>query len=179
LCGHREVKTLDHYLARKYHPALSIVPANLVPACTECNFSKGQSRARVAGRQTFHPYFDNVEADRWLFANVQIAGGVSLDFFVQPPPPWTLILAARARRHFKLFQLNTLYATQAAQELVNIKGELRSIFDSGGMLEVQYDLQRRAQSCRAAHINSWQTAMYEALSLHDNFCDGGFENIAL
>src|SRR5262245_19880217 len=40
LCGHRNVKTLDHYLPKALFPALTVTPINLIPACSDCNKAK-------------------------------------------------------------------------------------------------------------------------------------------
>jgi 5-methylcytosine-specific restriction endonuclease McrA len=69
LCGQRDVSTLDHYLPKSDFPALAVVPINLVPSCKDCNHAK-QGRPNTAEEQTLHPYFDDVENDLWLSAEV-------------------------------------------------------------------------------------------------------------
>ena len=39
LCGQRNVSTLDHYLPKESYPDLSILPINLVRACSDCNYT--------------------------------------------------------------------------------------------------------------------------------------------
>jgi hypothetical protein len=60
LCGQRVVATLDHYLAKSVHPRLAITPANLIPACSDCNKLKLDRQARDAQEQPLHPYFDRL-----------------------------------------------------------------------------------------------------------------------
>ena len=44
-CGRDQVGTLDHYLPKSRYPELSVLGANLVPACETCNRLKGTSSA--------------------------------------------------------------------------------------------------------------------------------------
>lgn len=67
LCSMRQVDGLDHHLPRVRHPALSILPSNLVPACQQCNVTKGEDCEPDPGRQFVHPYFDRLPVDvPWL-----------------------------------------------------------------------------------------------------------------
>ena len=128
--------------------------------------------------KTFHPYFENLDTDRWLYCQVTVVGGVSLDFYINPPAGWAASQGARAERHFQVFKLREAFATYAATELSTAKFRLQTLFASGGAALVKDDLTLEAVSSGQAHLNSWKTAAYEALAQSDEFCDGGFENIA-
>ena len=128
LCGHRDVTTLDHYLPKTVFPLLCVTPANLVPACSECNKAKLASTSATAGDQTLHPYFDDVDQDPWLKADVVQGAPAAVVFFVEPPRHWTSVLAARVRHHFAAFGLAGLYGVQAAAELREIAYELEGYF---------------------------------------------------
>jgi hypothetical protein len=179
LCGAGKVSTVDHYLPKSVYAQFSILSENLVPSCADCNKAKLESYPTTPQDQPFHPYFDSVEADRWLFGEVVTYQGVSVAFSVEPPGQWSAILAARARRHFELFRLGEFYATLAAQELSEVRGRLEAMYQQGGADLVRDDLQLSADSAREVHINSWKTAMYDALAQDDEFCEGGFQNIGL
>ena len=43
LCGQRVVATLDHYLPKSRYAALAVNPANLIPACSDCNKAKSDA----------------------------------------------------------------------------------------------------------------------------------------
>ena len=66
LCGQRVVATLDHYLPKSRYAALAVNPANLIPACSDCNKAKSDAVA-----DTLHPYYDNIENDLWLRAELK------------------------------------------------------------------------------------------------------------
>jgi hypothetical protein len=178
MCGQGKVFTLDHYLPKSRYAHFAVLPANLVPCCRDCNFAKREQFPSSADEQTFHPYFENLDTDRWLYCQVTVVGGVSLDFYINPPAGWAASQGARAERHFQVFKLREAFATYAATELSTAKFRLQTLFASGGAALVKDDLTLEAVSSGQAHLNSWKTAAYEALAQSDEFCDGGFENIA-
>jgi hypothetical protein len=179
LCGQGKVFTLDHYLPRSRYAHFAILPTNLVPSCRDCNFAKREQFPSAMAEQTFHPYFDHVEAERWLFCGVIVQGGVSLNYYVDPPAAWPIVKAERAVKHFQIFKLREAFATYAASELATLKFRLRLLYDCGGAQMVSDDLALEAMSSRQANLNSWKTAAYETLAQSDEFCGGGFEQIAI
>lgn len=174
ICGQRTVGSLDHYLAQSLHSALVVAPINLVPACSDCNKAKLDSQPRTAEEQTLHPYFDNVDDGTWLYAAVDETTPASLRFFPAPPAEWQVKKRQRTLFHFRTFGLGALYASHSGAELANIRYGLQRIAERGTPEDIRVELVNRADSARAAHINSWQTAMYQALSESDWFCAGGF-----
>ncbi|GIF44246.1 HNH endonuclease [Actinoplanes xinjiangensis] len=174
-CGHRDARTLDHVLPKTKFPALAVTPLNLVPACHECNKRKGNQVAASAETAAVHPYYDSFDTDRWLHAAVEQDRPPAVRYFVEAPQHWAAADQARARHHFDGFGLGALYTAQAAQELANLEYRLGRLAAAGGADGVRDFLQENADSCRHARLNSWQTAMYVALSESDWFCDGGFK----
>jgi hypothetical protein len=174
LCGQRTVSTLDHHLPKSLYPALAVTPANLVPACLDCNKAKFETAPKSSEEETLHPYFDDIEDDLWLHAEVIKTAPAALRFFVDPPNYWNSIMIARAHRHFQLLKLSQLYASHAAVELTNIQRYLQNLLVSAGVDSVREHLQSRALSCEQARTNSWQTAAYTALAASSWYCEGGF-----
>jgi hypothetical protein len=174
LCGHRTVSTLDHHLPKAHYPVLAVVPLNLVPACGDCNKSKLAALPSSASQETLHPYYDNIEGDRWLFANVVVGTPPALQFRVQAPADWSAVLADRVSLHFKTLGLGALYSAESADELLNIRGQLEAIHAAGGAALVEIELRERAASCRKAKANGWRTAAFEAFADSVWFCDVGF-----
>jgi hypothetical protein len=168
-CGLRQVMTLDHYLPKSAYPALSVSPVNLIPSCTDCNKIKLASVA-----STIHPYFDDVEIERWLYANVVERSPASVSFFVQAPGSWSRSLVRRLRSHFELLGLNKLYSSEAARMLANVRLQLSELHGLGGGDVVQKYLTDLARSAQAANLNSWETALFEALAASNWFCATGF-----
>lgn len=174
LCVHRTVSTLDHHLPKARYPALVVAPLNLVPACSDCNKSKIASLPANASEELLHPYFDDIDDGRWLFAEVIHSRPAVLLFFVQAPTYWSNVLKLRVERHFQTLGLGRLYSSEAAEELLNIRHQLLSLHRSGGLVLVRNDLRGRAESCEQARWNGWRTATFHALADCDWFCDGGF-----
>lgn len=174
LCGQRTVSTLDHYLAQSLHSALAVTPINLIPACIDCNKAKLDAQPATAAEQTLHPYFDEADDGVWLFATVEESAPAALRFYPDPPDDWPELKRVRMINHFRKFGLGALYASHSAAELNNIRYGLQRIAERGTADDIKTDLQRRAESAEAAHINSWQTAMYFALAESEWFCEGGF-----
>jgi hypothetical protein len=177
LCEHRPVSGLDHQLPRSKFPALAVTPTNLVPACGDCNKRKHDSRPRTAEEQTFHPYFDDFGKEPWLYAEILKSSPPALRFFVSPPSSWPALWGARARHHFKLFQLGELYTLQAGQELVNIRYQLTKLREKAGAEAVRNLLRETAESLEKSNPNSWKTAMYRNLSASTWFCSEGLASI--
>jgi hypothetical protein len=174
LCGNGTVWTLDHHLPKRSFPALAVAPLNLVPACMECNKFKLAAIPATAEDETLHPYFDDVEDDPWLFADVVEAQPAALQFSVRSYDGWTQVLAERVRRHFAMLKLSYRYSVEAAREIANLEKILTDLFEVAGMTEVRRHLTDLAGTHEAARVNSWQTAMYKALAASDWYCGGGF-----
>jgi hypothetical protein len=179
LCAHRVVTTLDHYLAQSRHPAFVVTPMNLVPACSDCNKIKLAKQAAKASEQTLHPYFDSVDNDVWLVASVEEIVPPAVAFRAEPHSSWPELKRERLLNHFSAFELANLYSIQAAVELVNMRDSLHKVAAREGPSGVRLSLQEQAMSRRTAENNSWQSALYVALSESDWFCTEGFTHIPL
>ena len=127
LCGQRVVATLDHYLPKSRYAALAVNPANLIPACSDCNKAKSN-----AVDDTLHPYYDNIENELWLRAELKEIRPASVSFLVDPPASWTPVFADRVTRHFRVFGLNRLYAVHAAQNISGMQWRLSRLADAAG-----------------------------------------------
>lgn len=175
LCGQRTVSTLDHYLAKTKHPALAITPANLVPACADCNKTKLASQPNSAIEQSLHPYFDDVDGAKWLWAEVIEESPPAVRFYAEPPLEFGEVLSMRVKRHFVDFKLGSLYSSQAGAEIVSIANMLQKLSARGGTDAVRQHLSDQAESRRFVSLNSWQTAFYAALAESAWFCESGVD----
>jgi len=177
LCAQRDVSTLDHYLAQSRHPALTVTPVNLVPACSSCNKAKLDRQPSSAGEQTLHPYYDDVDDEPWLCARVIEDNPPAMVFFADPPKIWPAVKQERVRTHFRTFELSALYSTHAAAELLNMHLDLMRIAARGDADDLRRHLIEQKESREAVAKNSWQGAMYKALSESDWFCTEGYKFI--
>lgn len=123
---------------------------------------------------TRHPYFEDADDARWLFATVQETNPAALVFHPEPPDHWDEVKAERIKWHFGTYKLAELYASHAAVELNDIKYGLQKMAEGNTPEAISEHLQSVAESRAAAHANSWRTATYEALAASEWFCSGGF-----
>jgi hypothetical protein len=161
--------TLDHYLPKAQYSALAVNPINLIPACTDCNKIKLSSI-----EPTLHAYYDNVETEVWLHARVLPRNPVAVQFFVECPKTWPLALSDKVASHFRIFELNSLYMSQAARAISGYRQLLDGLLAKGGEMLVRSWLNDQSQTWRAYEINCWESALYEALAADSWFCSGGF-----
>lgn len=175
-CGFGQVDTLDHYLPKARFPLLSIHPNNLVPSCTPCNKGKSAGIATSKNEQSLHPYFDQGHfiSEQWLFAEVIQTTPARIRFFVQAPRHWTASDQARVHSHFDDFKLSKRFSIQAGDELSNLRGELDIDFQINQQAGVKQALLKKHAGASLQYINSWKTAMYQALMQNDWYCSGGF-----
>ena len=173
-CDHRPVSTLDHLLPKRLFPALAVAPDNLVGACADCNKAKLAFAPAVAEEVVLHPYFDDVEGERWLEARVVEGPVAAVIFRTQAVAAWPDALNGRVRRQFRRLGLAPLYGAQAAREISSQAQLLGDIHDSFGAVGVREELTRQAETREAVRLNSWQAVTYRALSECEWFCDGGF-----
>ena len=175
LCAQRPVATIDHHLPKAHYPTLAVAPLNLLPACSDCNKAKLDVIPACAEDVALHPYYDDLGDDEWLVAHVVQQQPTALRFRVVAPAAWTRVLEARVLNHFRSLELAALYASEAAQELINIRHQLVALRESDPVAGIRNELERRAISCADGQPNGWRAAAYKAWHESNWFCDGGFE----
>lgn len=173
LCSVRNVDTLDHYLPKSKYPIYSVTPINLVPACTPCNLGKRISFPTKDIEQTFHPYYDNVENESWIKANVLQTNPISFNYFVECPANWNQIQQNRAKNHFTSFKLNELFTSHANEELRGIRLQLQKLYQEHPSLLIAHLNAAYVSRKDALGINSWQSIMYFSLMNDIWFIRGG------
>jgi hypothetical protein len=174
LCGVQRANTLDHHLAKTEHPTFSITPINLVPSCSDCNHSKSTHQPTSSAEEALHPYYDSVDDDRWLFANIIEEQPVSLTYFANPPAYWDAIKRARVVRHFDTLNLARLYTSQSSDHLPSMRFRLERLLNARGPEGVRQQLLEELSDRLRDRNNSWHIAMYDALTKSDWYCTGGF-----
>ncbi|PCJ87449.1 MAG: HNH endonuclease [Thiotrichaceae bacterium] len=179
LCGVGVATTLDHYLPKSKFPTVSVLPVNLVPSCKDCNTGKSADIATTAEEQGLHPYFDHdyFITDQWLFAEVIQTNPVCIRFYVEPPREWDNVSQERVGSHFKDYNLASRFSLEVTNELAILKDTLSKYMSMLGKEAVKQHLHIVATSHQGLHQNSWQTALYQAVSSSEWFCDGGYAQI--
>lgn len=169
LCGFGHVSTLDHFAAKARYPAFSVLPINLVPACSDCNKKMGAGVIELATTMP-HPYFEDerIETESWLLCDVQETNPVTVTYRVDTPAAWSEGLCKRVRHHFKELELATRYAVQAGSHLANIKDFLADLKPA----DLQTFINRRAN--RFSRPNEWESALYTGLFRSNWFMQEGY-----
>lgn len=178
-CGHRRVRQLDHFLPKSKYPAFSVTPLNLVPSCSDCNKDKLAGDASRLEDLPLHPYFDAIDHQTWLTAEL-LHGPMAVFLFNVDHgcglPPMDL---QRLQAQFDMLNLGELYTTEANDELASIRLNLRRVLADVGRDGVQEFLEDAAMSSEYHQQNSWKTAMYRTAANSDWFCEGGFDDADL
>lgn len=170
-CGIGIVSTLDHYLPKSKYPALALTPKNMIPACRDCNLgAKKAFSPQDSAQEPLHPYFDDVEQDIWLSVKFDVKGKDLIPFyFVHRPTTWDELLFSRVVNHMKLYNLYTLYAIHAAEEIAGQSSMWCNFLGKYGEDFVAEFFRDQATSRGQSLLNSWQTALYRGLEEHVDF----------
>lgn len=175
MCGQRPVGTLDHYWPKSPHTSLAVHPVNLVPCCWECNHRKGEFQPTCRSEELLHPYIDDLGTDVWLDCEIiEVGGGQAFLFKPVRPASWSTTTFQRVCHHFHFFELDELYASQAANELESIRHSLAELLADDGTNGVRAHLEREARSRERNEPNGWQAGMYRAMASSTTFHSGPF-----
>ncbi|MFJ3973237.1 hypothetical protein ACIPYR_34490 [Streptomyces parvus] len=194
ICGVGRVRQVDHHMPKSIYPYLAVVPINLLPICGDCNREKLDKVPTCYAEQALHPYFDDIDSDRWLRARLLTinrhgepyeAGpserpeGWRIEFHVDPPSSWEAQRVARLKHHFsETYKLDEIYEDQAADDIPGLELAIEEVFEAGGASDVRAYLEGLARTRAHPNKNSWMAALYEALADHAWFCSGGFRQVA-
>lgn len=166
LCGVRDVGSLDHYMPKSKFPILAVSPINLVAACSVCNHTKSDDIFSRFEEATIHPYFDDIENEEWLKAELIDMEGPVFRYYVitSKPNGWSESLYLRVKKHFTIFELSSLFAKRAISEFEDRKFHFISIYEKGGREELISFFQDEIKSrSKGRGKNHWQIAMINAL----------------
>jgi hypothetical protein len=175
-CGQRDVKTLDHYLPKATFPEFAVLPANLIPCCSDCNHDKFEHSPSSYFDQLFHPYFDDWARFEVLKADIRIGSTIDVTFRINSEA-LPQEVSKRASTQFMQLKLGSLYANQASVELVQRREVFQKTFATGGRDALEDELRREHQSRRKPFPNAWEPVLYLALAENEQFCSGGWESI--
>ncbi len=176
-CNKQVVSTVDHYLPKSKYPIYAITPINLIAACRDCNTIKDEYTPENRAHELIHPYFDDIENDRWLFVKIQESNPIIFEYYIAPPKTWDNTTTKRVENHFNLFKLGVMYSSYASEYNEDIKQNLHNLYITIGSEGVKSYLQEQYNSCCANDKNSYKTALLECLMNNDWFCHGGFDEV--
>lgn len=94
---------------------------------------------------------------------------MSIEFYVQHS---NKMCESRAKTHFEIYDLPKRFAVEAAERVneLNIKFMVHS--RNMNPNDIKEELYAEFQTHKTFNLNSWQTAMYEALYKSDWYCQG-------
>lgn len=162
-------RNLDHFLPKAHFPQFSVLSANLIPCCRDCNMDgKGEGYADNEEEQLLHPYLDNDRYfnEQWVSARY-IAGKFDepavIEYFVQPPEHWEEAQKRRVEKHFNDFNLDLRFSKEAAPRLIIYLGQIQAL----AMLPLELELAKstilQPVISSSPFINHWERVMCEAL----------------
>jgi|tagenome__1003787_1003787.scaffolds.fasta_scaffold20935977_2 hypothetical protein len=177
LCGVQAVAQVDHHAPKDKFPLLALTPLNLVAVCGTCNQTKSNTFDPEPIRAEIHPYFDDLGAERWLFAHIDgTVGGVAV-FQAKAPGTWPLIKAAQLRHHFTKYHLADRYRDEAGHALSMRKRKDTKVLDESGPEVLRDQLLTDADEYAHYNPNGWQTALTFALARSSWYLNGGMRGI--
>ena len=134
-CGITRPHTYDHYLPESHYPEFSVHTINLVPCCSTCNSSKGNTLVSDGERCYLHFYSDILPDEQFLFVTIEthpncLAYGCH--FYLKKPldfndADWQII-----NNHFSKLKLIQRYNNEANDEVDNYFSTAKSFVKNGG-----------------------------------------------
>ncbi|WP_331719674.1 hypothetical protein [Streptomyces virginiae] len=178
ICGVAKPEQIDHHAPKNIFPLLALTPLNLVPACGPCNQGKGRYFYTDPAEEPFHPYFDDLGNERWLFARIIRADqGAVAEFSVRPPEDWPRLKAQRLEHHFSRNKLDPKFRFEASRHLATRRRKDARTYSRSGREALRLVLVEDAESVADVDPNDWETAWLYALAECDWYLDGGMNEI--
>lgn len=178
-CGFGTVETVDHFLPKARYSSLSVMPLNLVPACSDCNKKKHDGQATV-GNLSPHPYFEGTEVyrDEWVYARIRQIDRPCAEYYAVPPLAWPLPMRQRVLNHFNNLELAVRFGVQAAERLQFSANQIHGMHSAGigaaipELLQIFYFAELAATG-----VNSWQTALAKTVANDAWFRAAGYAQL--
>lgn len=165
-CGEGRVTELDHYLPKSRFAATTVHPANLIPACADCNREKLAYEPNALSPAVLHPYFDDLLSSPWLVALLmegQLSNPVvtfTVSDMISDPD-----IIARLDAHLEVFGLRRRFGVWAAQALNNFENLVRSSPATPWSIELaRSHLTWTATQQSGGRANSWEKATHDAMA---------------
>lgn len=171
-CTIKSVNTIDHFLPKSKFPVLSVTPSNLVPSCRDCNTQKKYDYPKDKDSQTFHPYFDKIDDEPWIVAELIDTEPLILQFKIEKLLNWSNNKYRRVITHFDAYNIKQLFSNEANRELRARQFYFKKL-QSRDINEFKQHLQETYESCRdSLGMIDWRTVMYKCLMNNDWFING-------
>lgn len=164
LCSAARPGTLDHFLPKDVFPTLSLLSANLIAACADCNHRKGTLAEADPARQFVHPYLDVIPADvTFLRATVVADGVLSPVFEIADAAGLGGNLLDRLRWQFSELRLNQAYVAESMLFLGERRRDWRGLAEIGWATLEDALRRERDSAVDDTGPNRWKPAFLTAL----------------
>jgi hypothetical protein len=168
-CGWAQIKQLDHFLPKRRFFRFSVLPANLVPICSDCNKSKDEHYGVSFESSLFHPYYEPVPAGKWLNVTLSLTGGLSVFYDIVDTTVGHAI-GIRLTNQFTTLEIFDGYQDLASNHLVSIRESLEDVLLQGGPEALRTHLgglRNQALTDSGGDVNNWKVVLYEAAIQND------------
>lgn len=175
-CDIGEPKTIDHYLPKEEFPEYAVFSKNLVPVCSVCNSNYKKTYWIKDGKRLFfNPYFDSIPDEEFLLVELDIDGGIKIDYQASDVPN-EYEFSGLFKNHFEKLALNKRYKIKAAAEISRKRRTLKRLYNNKSWQGVSSMLSNELDKLEEEFSkNHWKTSLYKALSKSKDFCDKGFD----
>lgn len=174
-CMHRPVRTLDHYLPKAEYGAYAVLPANLIPCCRDCNSDKDEFAPQERASTLIHPYFDRIDQTSWLGCDINRHQDYCTASFYIRSADVSEELRPRLIAHMETLQLWELYEIEAARELNEMAGAIKSTFVASGSDGVRMLCEEMGASRAVLAENYWKAVLWRSAAQDEAFCNLGWQ----
>lgn len=172
-CMLNRPNTLDHYFDKNDYPEFAVFVPNLIPCCSECNYSKGVSMFDIHNKRKYiHFYYDEIPEKQFLFFRFTFSDGksiptVNISLKINEQDESSNLI----RRHFLSLALLEKYRNAALDRLAPIIEEIYMYKQSNMSDEsIINSLRIRHHSLQSNYgINYWETCIYEGILSSQEF----------
>lgn len=170
-CGINFIDSLDHYLAKKHYPYLSVSPINLIPVCNRCNRLKGTDSCDES-RRFLNPYFDACVEAEYLCAKIELEHSL-------PRVMYEIVHIEgmneqdyrNAKNHFDSLQLDEVFCKQALEEVSNMRALYNGLPKKMSAVDTKKWLENMYFEYRSQNKRKWKTALYKEAYSNDEFIE--------
>lgn len=171
ICGYcllNNRETIDHYIPQSEFPVYSVMPRNLIPACSKCNSKKKEIWRENSRRVVLHLLNDHIPSDQFLFGKLIFNGAVPVITFKLNRGIINHERFLLIQDHFRRLELVKRYQRDGIPRLIS---DIRSTIDAQRVKrQVQVDEKRELLSGLAIQYraklgnNYWKAIALELLS---------------
>ncbi|GAA4451614.1 HNH endonuclease [Novipirellula rosea] len=167
-CLFGEIDCVDHYLPKNKFPEFSVLPRNLVPACSRCNRMKGSKWLHNGDRAIVSLYFDDVPNEQFIEVDISFPRGnrAKVEFRLTKPAGMQRVVFRRLQQQFDTLNLIERYNLFGAEFV----SEVVAVAHSKRRARVESNLESSAAGLATQFgRNYYKSLVYRSLASNDEF----------